>query len=123
MDRQSRIEGESNRDLGRLPKMLTLDTTDGLTYQMKPSDNVLFVDTTNAGGDAVAIVTLPSLVESVGQLYFIQAPVGATGGDLSVYEKETGAELTTYGDMDADNDHAIFYSTGQVWLTLFDGVA
>ncbi len=121
--RQDRIERESYQDLGGLPKMLTLSVAAGLTYQMKPTDTVLIVDTTSAGGDDVAIVTLPSLQEACGKFYYVSAPVGATGGDLSVYEKETGAELSTYGDMDADDDHAIFFSDGTKWRTWLDGVA
>ena len=90
---------------------------------MNVNDHVLVVDTTDAGGDGVAIVTLPSLAEAVGKFYFISAPVGSTGGDLSLYEKETGSEFSTYGDMDADDDHAILFSDGIQWRVVLDGVA
>ncbi len=126
MSRQNRIDGESYRDLAGLPKMLTLSVAAGLTYSMNPEDNVLIVDTTSAGGDGVAIVTLPSLNEAVGKLYLIVAPVGATGGDLSLYEKETGSEYTgggDDGDLDADDDHILLISDGTKWRTILDGVA
>lgn len=110
-------------DLEGLPRHLILSVAAGLTYSMKPSDRILIVDTTDAGGDAVAIVTLPSLAEAVGKFYYICAPVGATGGDLSLYEKETGSELATHGDMDADDDHLILFSTGKEWRAALDGVA
>ncbi len=127
MSRQDRVDGESYRDLGGLPKMLTLSVAAGLTYSMNVNDTVLIVDTTSAGGDGVAIVTLPSLQEAVGRLYFICAPVGSTGGDLSIYEKETGAELTGAGsddgDLDADDDHVMLFSDGTAWRTILDKVA
>lgn len=122
MDRVARSNNETARDLASLPKMLTLSVAAGLTYQMKPNDFVLIVDTTNAGGDGVAIVTLPSLAEAVGNFYCIKAPVGVTA-DLSLYEKETGAELTTYGDMDANNDQVILFSNGVEWIVAVDLVA
>jgi len=120
--RQSRIDGEGNRDLCSLPKMISLDA-DNLTYQMLPSDNVLFVDTSGYDTDDKMIVTLPSLSEAVGQFYFVKAPLCGTHGDVSLYEKETGADLATYGDLDTDNDHVLLFCTGQAWLMIFDGVA
>ncbi len=94
------------------------------TYQMKVGDTHVIVDTTSAGGDAVAIITLPPVGDCTGMSYYIEAPVGAAGGDLSVYEQEgTAAEISTYGDMDADGDKAIFFSTGREWVVTFDGVA
>lgn len=120
MDRMSRSNKETRMDLESLPRHVTL-TTASPTYQMKASDNVIsFV---SSAADAVAIVTLPSLAEAVGQHYYIVAPTGAAGGDISLYEKETGVELTTNGDMDADGDHLLLYSNGVAWLTRLDGVA
>ena len=88
---------------------------------MKPGDAVIIA--ISAAADAVAIIVLPSLQEACGKFYSISAPTGATGGDISVYEKETGAELATYGNMNADLDHAIFFSDGANWRTVLDGVA
>lgn len=123
MLRQGRIDSETNRDLGGLPKMITLDD-DTLTYSMKPSDFIIIVDTTSVTGDGVAIVTLPSLAEACGKgMYLIKAPAGSTGGDLSVYEKETGTEYSTYGDLDADNDQVGLVSNGVEWIVVYDGVA
>ncbi len=118
MDRVSGSNKNTQRDLEGLPKHILL-TTASPTYQMLPSDNVL--SAVSSAADAVAIVTLPSLVESVGQHYYIVAPTGAAGGDISLYERETGSEYTD-GDMDADGDHLILYSTGVAWLTRLDGV-
>ena len=122
MERVRRIDSETRMGLADPPLMISL-TAASPTYQMKPSDTVVIVDTTSAGDDGVAKITLPSLAESVGKFYYIKAPVGATGGDLSVLDKESATEITTYGDMDADGDDAIFFSTGLAWITVYDGVA
>ena len=121
-ERQARIANETKQDLGGPIKHITLIDT-SLTYSMTPTDHILFVETVDVTGDGVAIVTLPSYAEAAGKFYYIKAPNGSTGGDLSIYEKETGAELATYGDMDADNDNALFFCTGQAWVVAFDGVA
>lgn len=110
MDRQDRINSEVNYVGNTLHLLLT---TAAPTYQMKPSDqNIIAV---SSAADAAAIITLPSIAEACGKFYCIVAPTGAAGGDISVYEKETGAELTTYGDMDADDDWVILYSDGRKW--------
>jgi len=120
MDRVMGSDKDTQLDLEGLPKHVLLDSDDS-TYQMKASDNVIsFVSSV---ADDLGIVTLPSLAESVGQHYYIVAPTGAAGGDISLYEKETGAELATNGDMDADGDHLLLYSNGVSWLTRLDGVA
>jgi len=113
------IKGDAD-SLGNIPKFLTL-TTLAPTYSMKPGDNVLSV--ISSAADAVAIVTLPSLAEACGQFYFIIAPTGADGGDVTVWEKETGAVFTTYGDMDANGDHFIIFAGPTAWVLIFDGVA
>lgn len=120
MDRMAGSNKDTRMDLEGLPRHIAL-TTAAPTYQMKTSDNVISI--TSAAADGVGIVTLPSLIEAVGQHYYIVAPTGAAGGDISLYEKETGTELATNGDMDADGDHLILYSTGVAWLTRLDGVA
>ena len=127
MNRVKGSDRETQLDLEGLPRHIALyaalgDVAANLTYQMKASDLVLIVDTTLAGGDAVAIVTLPSLAEAVGKLYTIVAPVGVTGGDLSLYEKETGAELGTYGDLDNDDDHVVLLSDGSKWRIVLNGL-
>ena len=91
------------------------------TYQMKVTDQVVSATSTEA--DATGIVTLPSLAEAFGKFYYIEAPTGASAGDISVYEKETGAEISTYGDLDADNDFVILFSTGKAWKVATNGVA
>jgi len=111
---------ETQHDLEGLPRHILLDSDDS-TYQMRVSDTVLIAVSSVA--DAAGIITLPSLAEAVGRFYAISAPTGATGGDVSLYEKETGAELTTYGDLDADDDHVILFSDGQKWRIALDGVA
>ena len=104
-----------------MPRHVSL--TDGVpTYQMKVSDCVLSV-VSGTGEDATGIVTLPSLAEAVGKFYYIVAPTGAAGNDISLYEKETGSELATNGDMDADGDYLLLYSDGTAWRTIVDGVA
>lgn len=121
MDTQRRGHGETLLDSQNSILHLTLDD-DNLTYQLKPFETCVWIDTTDVTGDGNAIVTLPSPAECPGQLFFINATTGATGGDVSLVEKG-GSEITTYGDMDADNDHAVFFSNGKAWLLIFDGVA
>ena len=114
---------EDANTLGNIPKFMTL-TTASPTYSMKPGDNV--ISAISSAADAAAIITLPSLAEAAGQLYFIIAPTGAAGGDISVYEKETGSEYTgggDDGDLDADGDHILLYAGPTAWYTLIDGVA
>lgn len=96
-------------------------TASNTNYKMKPHQQLMSF--TTALDDGSAIVYLPSLVESAGLFYFIVAPTGAAGGDISLYTIETAAELATNGDMDADDDHILLFSTGERWLTIYDGVA
>lgn len=87
-------------------------------YYMKPGDHVLYA---NSAAGAINIY-LPPMHLAAGKFYFIQAPVGATA-DVKVYDRESKTMITTYGDMDANDDHAVFFCTGRAWLTVFDGVA
>ena len=132
-DRASRIDGETLAagQPGNV-KRITIaaaavsgTNTVATPYQMKPTDSVIIAVT--ALSDAAAIVTLPSVAEAAGKIYTIVAPTGATGGDISVYVKETGIEYTGQdsddGDLDADNDRIVVLSDGINWNTLFNGVA
>ncbi len=113
-------EREDAATLKAGPLHLTLTTTSP-TYQMKPGDTV--ISAISSAGAGAGIITLPSLAEACGKHYFIIAPTGAAGDDISLYEKETGAELTTNGDMDADGDHLILFAGPTAWYTRLDGVA
>jgi len=95
-------------------------STSGI-YQMKPGDTVIIA--INGNGDGAGILVLPSLQEACGKFYSVSAPTASTGDDVIVYEKETGAVLATYGDLDTDLDHAIYFSDGANWRTVLDGVA
>jgi len=119
MGEKFRAMVEAN-DLAKGPLMLTLDSTTS-TYQMKPGDQLVIA--TSSVADGSGIITLPSLNEAAGKFYFIVAPTGAAGGDISLYEKETGSELSTYGDLDADDDHVLLFSDGTAWRVVLDGVA
>ena len=99
---------------------LGTSTTSGI-YNMKPADTLIVA--ISAAADAVAILVLPSLQEAAGKFYYVSAPTGLAAGDISVYEKETGAELATYGDLDADDDHVLLFSDGIQWRVILDGVA
>jgi hypothetical protein len=90
-------------------------------YQMKPGDTVIIAISDFDDGNALII--LPSLQEACGKFYSVSAPTAATDDDVIVKEKETGAVLATYGDLDADLDHAIYFSDGDKWRTVLDGVA
>ena len=120
MSRETGSNINTQHDLEGVPRHILLESG-ALTYQMRVSDTVLIV--ISSGGDGTGIVTLPSLAEAVGKLYFISAPTGSAGGDISLYEKETGSELSTNGDMDADDDHLLLFSDGTKWRTVIDGVA
>ena len=100
--------------------MVGTSSTSGI-YRMKAGDNC--ITAINAGGDDNAIIYLPPVHEAAGRHYFIIAPTAATADDISLYVTETQAELSTNGDMDADGDHILLYSTGAAWLTRLDGVA
>ena len=112
---------ETQHDLEGLPRHIALTAT-SLTYQMRVSDTVVIAKSTT-GNDGTGIITLPSLAEAVGKFYFISAPTGgATDDDISLYQKETGAELTTYGALDTDDDHVILFSDGTKWRIALNGI-
>uniref|UniRef100_A0A6M3IFA7 Uncharacterized protein n=1 Tax=viral metagenome TaxID=1070528 RepID=A0A6M3IFA7_9ZZZZ len=123
-DRASRIEGESFT--GLIPgnaRRLTIaaaasgDRTVATPYKMSVSDSVIIA--TTALADAAAIIYLPSVAEAAGRIYCVVAPTGSTGGDISVYTREgTPAEISTYGDLDADGDYIVVYSTGTAWAVI-----
>lgn len=87
-------------------------------YSMRPGDYVIIADSSAAA----VTITLPSKAQACGKFYYICAPSGASF-DVSVNDKEAGTEISTYGDMDADDDHAIFFCDGRKWRTWLDGVA
>lgn len=116
------LHSDMNQEKTTLPLYVTL-TDASLTYYMKPTDRVVIVDTTGVTGDGNALVYLPPILASAGNFYYVCAPVGATGGDVSLIVRETATELTTNGDMDADDDHILLFSTGKEWRTVLDGVA
>lgn len=120
MSRETESNINTQHDLEGVPRHLLLEAG-ALTYQMRVSDTILIA--VSSGADAAGIITLPSLAEAAGKFYFISAPTGSAGGDISLYEKETGNELATNGDMDADDDHILLFSDGQKWRTILDGVA
>lgn len=124
MNRVDNSNRATQFDLEGLPRHIAL--TDAVpTYAMKVSDTVLIV-ISGTGEDATGIVTLPSLAEAAGKSYYVCAPTGSTGDDVSLYEKETGSEYTggaDDGDLDADDDHVMVFSDGQRWRTILDGVA
>lgn len=117
---QGRQQSRRDADHKVLPLMLTIDA-DNTSYQLDIGDTVVHVVTALA--DAAAIIYLPAVADAVGRFYYICATTGATAGDISVYSKETGAEITTYGDLDADDDHVVFFSDGINWRVVLDGVA
>lgn len=120
MDRIDRIESESL--MGNQGRVLNIALTATVpTYQMKPGDTNIRVTSTEA--DGTGIIYLPSKAEAMGKTYYICAPTGATAGDISVAEKENETEITTYGDLDADDDHVFLYCDGTVWRVLKSGVA
>ncbi|MCK4330886.1 hypothetical protein KAX02_13735 [candidate division WOR-3 bacterium] len=122
MNRVMGSDKDTQLDLEGLPRHVAL-TVAAPTYQMKVSDIVLSV--ISAAADAAGIVTLPSVAEAVGKFYYLVAPTGLAGGDISFFEKETAALIVTspVGPFNADGDYAIIYSNGASWLVVMDGVA
>jgi len=120
MSRVNESNITTQHDLEGLPRHLAL-TVAAPTYQMRVSDTILII--TSAATAGVGIVTLPSLAEAVGKFYFLSGPSAATTDDVSIYEKETESELTTYGNFATDDDHVILFSDGQKWRVVLDGVA
>lgn len=124
-DRVSGSDFQTQMDLEGLPRHVALTDTVA-TYQMLVSDRILIV-ISGTGEDDTGIVTLPSVADAAGKMYYICAPTGATGDDVSIYEKETAAEYaglgTDDGDLDADEDYVILLSTGKEWRTVTNGVA
>ncbi len=119
----SRNNIEPQHDLEGLPRHLALTAT-SKTYQMRVSDTVMVVTTTTGAVDT-AIITLPSLAEAVGKLFYVCALFSGTNA-LSIYEKETGAIYAGDNDdgtLDATDDHVILFSDGIKWRTVLDGVA
>jgi hypothetical protein len=121
-NRIGRMAQEMVRDEGGNPRHVTL-TDSSLTETLKSTDKVVIIDTTSVTGDGNAIATLPPLAEMTGKMICIKAPKAATGGDLSLYEHETGSELSTYGDLDADGDVVVLYCVGDAWVPLYETVS
>jgi len=110
---QNRID-RSNRDTyqGGNPFVKTVLTT----YQMKPYDNHIIADSTAAA----FTVTLPPMAECAGSIFSVIAPEGNAQDTVTLVDKETA---TTIHSMDADDDVAVMYCTGDSWLTLYTNVA
>jgi hypothetical protein len=105
---------------GNKPKFITL-TAAAPTYKMEPNDRCIVAY--SSADDAAGIITLPAVPDAAGKFYYICAPTGASAGDISIYLKETAAEFTTYGDLDADDDYVFLYSDGRQWRLFISGVA
>jgi len=106
-ERIDRTEGESL--LGNQGKIVVIDED----YQMKPGDINIRVDST---GNTVDL-TLPSKAEAVNKMYFIHAPDG-DDNDVSVIEKENDTEISTYGDLNDENNTLLLYCSGYKWIVL-----
>jgi hypothetical protein len=106
-----------------------VDQNSGLSVGSTVTSGIYYMDApgciigVSAAADGVAIIFLPPAQTCPCQCAIVHAPTGLAGGDLSVYDHETGAEIGTYGVLAADDDHAIFISTGIAWVLEYDGVA
>ena len=108
---------DRQHDLEGLPRNIAL-TVAVPTFAMRVGDTVINV--TSAAADDAGIVTLPSVAEAVGNIYYICAPTALAASDVSVYSKETGTEVF---DLDANGDYIILFSDGTNWRTVLDGIA
>jgi enoyl reductase-like protein len=102
----------TSKDVGSTP-------TSGIYYMDAPG----CIIGVSALADTYAIIFLPPAQNCPGKTCVVHAPTGLAAGDISVWDHETGAIITTYGDLDADADHVIFISTGIGWVLEYDGVA
>ena len=83
-------------------------------YSMKPGDFQVIAE--SAGG--AVVVTLPSKAEAIpGRVYTVYAPAGATA-DVSVNDKESATEISTYGDLDANGDTIAVVCAGETWVVV-----
>ena len=94
-------------------------TTSGI-YKIKLGDTI--IRAISADTDASAILMLPSVAAAAGKFICISAPTAATAGDISVYDEESAAEISTYGDLDADGDDLVILSTGYEWLVILSNL-
>lgn len=91
-----------------------------VSYRMKPTDHLVRA-ISGTGEDATGLIILPSLAEAAGQFYYIIAPTGSSGDDISLVDAEDASEVA---DMDADGDEILLFSTGLKWIDVsVDGVA
>jgi hypothetical protein len=95
-------------------------TTISGIYKMKLGDRVILA--VSAAADTVAIIMLPSVAAACGMWFYVQAVTGSAGGDISLYDEESGGEITTVGDMDDDLDNLLVFSTGAEWLQVYEDV-
>ena len=79
---------------------------------LKPGQNLVCVDTSSGA----VTVQLPPLSEAAGEFYYFIAPSGSSN-DASILD-DTGTEITTYGDLDTDDDELLVLGTGQGWLVV-----
>jgi hypothetical protein len=95
-------------------------TTSGI-YKMKLGDRVIIA--ISADSDGSAILMLPSVAAACGRFFSISAPTGLAGGDISVYDEESGAEISTYGQLDANGDDLLVFSTGTEWIPVLSNLS
>ena len=100
-------------------KSVGTSATSGI-YKMSAPGYIVAI---SAAADGTAIIYLPPAAQFPLAMVGFLAPTGATGGDISIFTEETGAEFTTNGDMDADADLLVLVSVGTSWQEIYDGVA
>lgn len=122
MNLQDRIAAEQRIGNDGFVKTLNYVEADGagIAYAMKASERTLIVNSGHT--DNTVTVTLPPVNECAGQLYYIGAPLGATGNTTTVADNGDDAGFSDL-TMDADDDHTLLYSTGHRWLVVTNGIA
>jgi len=117
MDVQRRVSGESFAANNNNIKMIHFDA-DLTSYQLKANETIVHATSENA--DDSAVLTLPSRAEMAGKFVYICATTGASGGDISLNDKEGASEIY---DMDADDDHILLFCDGMNWRAVYNGIA
>lgn len=87
-----------------------------ITYTMTTANRSLIMTTTNSYG---LTVTLPSVAQAAGMMFFFYAVVIDSGDNVSITDKGDDIDFTDI-TLNADNESCVLVSDGIHWFA-FDG--
>ena len=112
---QNSVSARQNSNLrDNVPIFVTEDT------ELEVGSQNVFA-TANTASDSFTI-TLPPVGPSAGTIISIDVTI-ADAKDVQVEDNRADAGLPNDLDMDADADNVVLYSTGVLWIELFNGIA